>query len=224
MKRSFDATFINEVLNHESVRDWAEVKGYGDLTALVSDPKNVLLTNECGGFIYVQVAHGTYEVHTQFLPEGRGAKALKYAYESIRYMFIHTDCVRIISKAKPENVGACQLAKRVLGYKGFNGNYNYYSLHYMDWVETDKTCKAEGEEFHKLVEDVTNHDDDDTHDCHVGAALLIAKAGNPEKAIQVYNYWALAACYAPAIINNLHPLLISVGDMNLQITNIVEVI
>ena len=94
----------------------------------------------------------------------------------------------------------------------------------MEWIETDKECKREGEDFHALVEDDTNHKDDDIHDYHVGGALLIAKAGNATKAQQVYNYWAIASGYEQAIIHSFNPIIIGVGDMRLHITDSVEVI
>lgn len=213
MKRSFDSTFINSVINHESVKEWAEIKGLGDLSPIVDDARNVLLVNDYGGFVYIQHSPGTYEVHTQFLPEGRGVKALKAAIESVRYMFINTDCMRILSKARPDNTGACQLAERVLRQKGFNGVYNYYSLEYMEWVENDPSLKAAGDRFHECVKESTNHGDDDTHDYHAGGALLLCEASNALKAQQVYNYWAIASGYEPMTIDSLNPLIISVGGL-----------
>lgn len=215
LKRSFDPDFINSVLNDPSVRDQSEIKGLGDVTDIVSDVNNVLLTNEFGGFIYIKKQLGVYEVHTQFLEAGRGVKALKAAIDSVRYMFIHTDCMRILSNARPENTGACQLAERVLGQKGFNGTYNYYSLEYMEWVETDRIVKKRGEFFHTLVEESTNHDEDDIHDYHVGAAIMLCEAGNALKAQQVYNYWAIASGYELVNIDSFNPLIVSVGNMRL---------
>ena len=216
LKRTFDAEFINGVLNHPDVKDGSETYDGFDVTELVNNAANVILINDFGGFIYTGLGNGMYEVHSQFLPEGRGVKAYHAAVESVRWMFVNTDCIRIISKAKPENEGACQLADKVLGRKGFNGVYNYYSLEYMAWVETDKEAKKKGELFHEMVEGVTNHDDDDTHDYHVGGALLICEAGNPLKAQQVYNYWAIASGYELCDIEATHPLLLRVGDMRIK--------
>lgn len=224
MKRSFNADFINSVLMDESVREGAEIKGEDSYTAIVADPTNVLLENEYGGFVYVWVAPLTYEVHTQFLPDGRGPKVYHAAIDSLRYMFIHTDCMRVISRANVNNVGACRLADKALNYKGVTGEYNYYSLHYMDWVETDKRNKRQGELFHDLVKDSTDHGDDDVHDYHVGAALSIAKTGNASKAQQVYNYWAIASGYEQVIIDSLYPLILRIGTMKLLINNDIEVI
>ncbi len=215
LKRSFNAKFINSVLNDPSVKQLAEIKGVGDVTGLVNDANNVLLTNEYGGFLYIQVSPGTYEVHTQFVESGRGTKAYLAALESVRYMFIQTDCMRILSKARPENTGACRLAERVLRQKGFNGTYNYYSLEYMEWVETDKLNKKKGVNFHELVKEDTNHDDDDIHDYHVGGALLLCEANNALKAQQVYNYWAIASGYELVKIDSLNPLILSVGSLRL---------
>ena len=216
MKRSFNADFINRVLNHQEVMKGSELKGLTDVTDTIADVNNVLLTNNCGGFIYIKVDAMTYEVHTQFLPNGRGDKAYHAALESLRYMVINTDCMRVISKASPDNVGACQLAEKCLNLKGYNGKYNYYSLDYSDWVERDKENKRVGHEFHNLVEGNTNHDDDDTHDYHVGGALSIALAGNALKAQQVYNYWAIASGYEQATINSFFPLIMTLGDIGLR--------
>jgi len=215
LKRSFDADFINAVLNDPTVSEGAEIKGIGDVAELVNDARNVLLTNEYGGFLYIQVAPQTYEVHTQFLEAGRGTKAYLAALESVRYMFIQTDCMRILSKARPENTGACQLAEKVLRYKGFNGTYGYYSLEYMEWVETDKVNKKRGVAFHVTVKEDANHDDDDVHDYHVGGAILLCEANNALKAQQVYNYWAIASGYEMVIIDSLNPLIMNVGSMRL---------
>jgi len=217
MKRSFNADFINSVLNHPDVMEGSELKGLTDVTDAIADVNNVLLTNNYGGFIYIKVDAMTYEVHTQFLPNGRGAKAYHAALESLRYMFVNTDCVRVISKASPDNIGACQLAEKCLNLKGYNGTYNYYSLEYRDWVERDKENKRVGHEFHSTIGDSTNHDEDDTHDYHVGAALSIALAGNALKAQQVYNYWAIASGYEQVTINSFFPLIMTVGDMRLLI-------
>jgi hypothetical protein len=228
LKRVFDAEFINRVVNDESVRGGAEVDEYGikcaDFSDVVSNVNNHILVNGHGGFVYAQVAPNTYEVHTQFLPSGRGAAAYHAALESLRYMFINTDCMRVISKTKTTNTGAAALAAKALTFKGVNGDYNYYSLEYMEWVERDKENKKQGELFHKLVEDDTNHDDDDIHDYHVGGALSIALKGNALKAQQVYNYWAIASGYEMAVVDSLNPLILSVGYMRLLITDKVEVI
>lgn len=224
INRSFDAEFINSVINDPSVKDAVEVVGDGDISALVNDVNNVLLVTDHGGFLFVHVQQGVYEVHTQMLESGRGIDAYSAAVECARYMFTLTNCMRIISKARPENKGARKLAAEVLNHKGFNGTYHYYSLEYMEWVETDEIVKVEGERFHDLVEGDTNHINDDTHDYHVGGALMLCKSNNALKAQQVYNYWAIASGYEMANINSLSPLIISIGNMRLLITDTVEVI
>ena len=215
LARSFNADFINTVLNDALVKEGAQIEGVGDVTEIIQNVNNVLLVNDFGGFIYVQMAPGTYEVHTQFLEGGRGMKALHAAVNSVRWLFINTDCMRIISRAKPDNTGACQLAEIVLNQKGFNGTYNYYSLEYMEWVETDGAAIIKGADFHTMLGEEVDHQQDDIHDAHVGAALQLCEAHNARKAVQVYNYWALASGYALAAIHTQNPLIISVGDMKL---------
>ena len=191
--------------------------GTGNVQQLIDNPANVFLVNNYGGIIFINVGAGSYEAHTQFLEEGRGIKAYHATVDAVRYMFIKTDCMRVISRAKPENVGACQLADKILNLRGQNNGYNYYTIEYQDWVESDKKSRIKGEKFHALVDGITNHDDDETHDYNVGGALLIAESGNALKAQHVYNYWAIASGYEPAIIDSLNPLIMRIGTMRIGI-------
>jgi len=40
IKREFDATFINSVANHPSVREGAKVQGFTDIQDLINDYRN----------------------------------------------------------------------------------------------------------------------------------------------------------------------------------------
>lgn len=101
--RSYDAAHINAVINHPDVFPW--VAGPNDVTLDVtewlSDPAHILLTNEHGGFLFHPRGGGTYEVHSQIVPEGR-KQSLSAAQSAARYMFTQTDCVRIVTYV-PEN-------------------------------------------------------------------------------------------------------------------------
>jgi len=112
LKRSNDAEFLNRVVNDPSVHPFVSFgRGPIDLTAVVNNHDNVFLANEHGGFLYV--SHGdTFEVHTQFLPEGRGDTAT-LARESLFYMFTQTPCVRIDTLIPPFNKTAKRLAEAV---------------------------------------------------------------------------------------------------------------
>jgi hypothetical protein len=211
LKRSFNPELMHDVLNHSSVKDGAQIKGNADITSIIQNKENVVLQNEYGGFIIIKKMPGIYEWHTQFLPEGRGEPVRNAAKEALRYMFIETDCVRVISYAY--TAPARKLAEEFLKKRGNTNGMTYYSLDYLDWVETDQEAKRIGEAFHEMVKDETNHDDDEIHDYHVGAACLMATTGNIDKAQALYNQWALMSHYEPIHIEHRQPLIIRVKDM-----------
>jgi len=215
MNRSFDASFMNSVINHPAVRDGAQAKGVVDVSALIANRKNVMLQNEHGGFIIIEKMPGIYEWHTQFLPSGRGESVRECVRFALRYMFIKTDCMRIITTASTP--AAIKLASEFMNERGSNHAFRYYSLDYDQWAETDAELKAEGERFHHMIGDKKNHDDDDTHDYRVGAACLMFKSGNIAKAQSLYNQWALMSGYEPAIVENVNPLIIKNGNLLLSI-------
>ncbi len=101
--RSRDAAAFNAVINHPAVFPW--VAGPNDVTldvtSWLADDSHYLLTNEHGGFLFHPLGNGVYEVHTQFVPEGR-KQAYAAAQSAARYMFTQTDCVTIRTYV-PEN-------------------------------------------------------------------------------------------------------------------------
>lgn len=127
MRRAYDATHINRVVNHPEVFKWVSMPGIDvlDLSAAVTNPDNVLLENEHGGFIFIRTGGGHYEVHTQFLPSGRG-QSLQAAREAAEYMFTQTDCVAIDTYVPDGNIGALNLAKAMnFTYTGRDGSWTY---------------------------------------------------------------------------------------------------
>ena len=214
--RSFDHKFLEEVITHPSVIKGA--KGFEgiDLHRIVDNINNYLLVNEFGGFIVVNKMPGVYECHTQFLPAGRGAKVREAVIEAFDYMFINTDCERIITKAYKDNFASVKLSREFFSEEGETSDYFYYSLRYDDWVKTDRN-KLAGEQFHELVKETTNHSDDTTHDYYVGASMRMAKAGNYVKAQHFYNLWAVMSGYEPLVILKNNPLVVQAGDLRLEI-------
>ena len=112
IRRTFDPTFLNEVVNHAEVRPWLgqDRASRISMDALIANPDNVALVNDHGGFIYVMRALREYEVHTQFLPRGRGASAVTAAKASLRYMFDVMNAKLIVTDVPDDNSGAMRLA------------------------------------------------------------------------------------------------------------------
>lgn len=122
--RTFDAALINRVLNHPEVFPWVAAPGIErfDFSEVAKDPANYVLVNEYGGFVFVPKGEGRYEVHTQFIPEGRRG-ALRAAREAAAFMFEGTDCTEILTYVPEGNRGAKRLTELMhfefLGRDGF---------------------------------------------------------------------------------------------------------
>jgi hypothetical protein len=101
---SRDAQFLNSIVNHPAVYPWVcgPLTTPLDATALVADESNILLRTTHGAFLFLREGPGKYEVHTQFLPEGRGT-ALAAAREAADFMFTRTDCCILTTMVDESN-------------------------------------------------------------------------------------------------------------------------
>lgn len=224
IERTFDPAFLNSVIHDPSVREGAEVVAGADLSAIAADLKNFLLVNEHGGFVVIHKMQGVYECHTQFLPAGRGKKAIDAAGQAFRYMFCKTPCERVVTKVRFDNERVKRFTDLFFKQIGRTGDYLYYCCDFDDWVLRDDDCQKAGQEFHDMVEQHTNHDDDDdVHDRFVGAAALLIRAGNYSKAQYFYNRWAVMSGYEPIVKLSDQPLLARAGDMLLSFDEEVKI-
>lgn len=113
LERVFDHERFDEVMNHPKVKPYVSL-GIDDLPSsapLIEDPANVCLMNEHGGFLFHQFAPYQYDVHTIFLPDGRGKKALDAALEAKRIMFEEFHARRLVTFVPFDNVPARKLAE-----------------------------------------------------------------------------------------------------------------
>ena len=214
--RSFDCAFIESVIKHPDVikgaRAWAEI----DIQSIVDNLDNYLLVNEFGGFLVISRMPGVYECHTQFLKEGRGGLVRLSVTEAFDYMFINTDCTKIVTKAYKDNPASVALSRAFFKEEGETESYYYFSHSLYNWANNEVNA-LEGEGFHELVKDTTNHENDSTHDYHVGMCLRMAKAGNYLKAQHYYNEWAVMSGYETITILRNNPLVVKIGSMTLEI-------
>ena len=113
---SEQAKHLASVWNHPAVQPWVALGKPEFLTAenaqKILDSGALFLSNEHGGLLVVPGEGNCYEVHTQFTPEGRGAQAIEFALDSIRYMFEKTPAVALRTFVPNGNHGARALAKR----------------------------------------------------------------------------------------------------------------
>jgi len=230
---------MNRVVNDPSVRPWV---GGGDVeldvTPWTSNPANIVLVNEHGGFCGIKHDAGIYELHTNILPEGRGLKAVHAAREACQYLFTKTDAQEIITKVPTFNKAADRFA-RTFGYTerfrrtdaavGPDGpcDVTYFAYTIDQWAAADDLLPVYGKWFHDELEkakiaagsSLPIHDDDDAHDRAVGAAIAMIRAGNASKGIWFYNRWARFAGYATIYLLSLNPVVIDVQDAIVEISS-----
>ena len=214
---------FNTVANDPRVRPFLGGSGELDLAPLIS--QSFTFEGEHGGFIVHPIMPGIYEVHSLFTPEGKGT-AYDLAIESIRAMFAGTDCARLLTKVPDSNEAAQAIAKRV-GFveefrlehaPGWDCGVSYQTITLEAWRNNDPECEQAGHWFHERLEAEKRksgsalpvHEDDPAHDKAVGAAVLMCRAGQPEKAAALYNLWAAFAGYAPIAV--LESGALDVGD------------
>lgn len=241
IRRSFDAAEINCILNDPSVFEAIKLPGMKpeiDVSGILKDPRNVLLMGEGGGIIFAQVEPGIYDVHTAFLESYRGRNALKASLDAYRWMFCHTDCMVLQTKVPEFNKAAYRFCQIVGATKEFeregvwlteNGavGISYWALRYDDWVRKTPSLKASGKRFHDHLdaerlrhgEDDENHPQEDCHDLYVGVCAEMIYAGQPEKAVVLYNRWANFSGYGQISLVSKSPLLIDIGSAVLQVIN-----
>lgn len=203
LRRETDARYINEIINHPSVRSTvlAPDAGVLDLTAVVANRANVVLTGEHGGVIFIKKMPGLYEMHTAVLPEGRGRWMVAGSEHAFHYMFTQTDCIEILTLTPRGNIAAKAGAQAV----GMTNDWtcdlpvesSVYTLHVQNWAKSDR-LRDVGEWFHihmkaeyfRLGRVLGDHSPDNLHDAVTGAAVSLIHGGQAMKGLSIYNRWA----------------------------------
>lgn len=232
IRRTMDSALLNRVINDPSVRPHVVADdGIVDVTTVVQNPDNYALVTEHGGFILIRHEPGVYEVHSQFLPEGRGKHAVAAMREGFRYMFANTDCLEIVTKVCDDNLPADSFAK-IAGFKhrfsrenAWNGKrMSYRAITIDDWAMTDPVARKAGQDFHERLEAekvrrgsvLPVHDEDQVHDRYVGAAYLLFQH-QPTKAVWFYNKWARFSGYATIELLSDRPTVVDVRDAIIEL-------
>jgi len=223
--RTMNAAIFNEVCNHPEVRPWLGGEGLIDTAPVLDNPGNYGLFGEGGGFILVAGPAASYEVHSQFVPEGR-----KHSFEAMRagmdYMFTRTNALQLTTFLPDNNPAARGLALKG-GFKEWFRRENtplgpgtQARIDIDDWICRTPDLEADGERFHHAIEDakakfgskLPNHPEDKLHDRYAGAALLMCERGQMMKAEALYNRWAVNAGYTPIKRISDAPPLMDVGE------------
>jgi hypothetical protein len=220
IERATSADRINAILNHPAVRpDVADLAaGRIDMTNKIVGTDNVCLVGRYGAFFCFKYFAGSYEVHTQILPEGRGVWAKEFAVAGAHYMFTATDCVEILTRV-PEGHVAASVLTRSMGFKlqfttppeclfrGKRVPCAIYALTIQDWAMS--VSEEAGAEFHEwLNSQVTAgepHQPDPDHNRIVGISLDMIRAGQVSKGVVWFNRHAAACRHEGVSLLSLDP-------------------
>ena len=237
IKRTLDASALNEVANHPEVRPWLGGEGPLDLgeTVAAIGPDglaNFALVTDGGGFLLIRHEPGTYEVHSMFLPEAR-TRTVRAMRAGMAYMFTQTDCEKLITKVPDGNDRAANLA-RLGGFRSMfrreecwkgGGGIAHLGITIDEWAMACKDLEADGEWFHTRLEEAKReagsempaHAHDAAHERAVGAAVQMMRAGNVAKGLAFYNRWARFAGYAEIIQLQDVPAVLDLGDAVIEL-------
>ncbi len=232
MIRSLDPAPFNRIFNDPEVRPWM---GHGyefqDLGVVVTNPANYcfLTPNRDGGYIVARLDDGLYVAHTLALQSARGRPMLQLMRDGFAYMFTATDAVEIVTTCPDGNDAGARWADTA-GFRETHRRETWFplgneivgtsfrSLGYADWVPRHEPNRRLGALFHDQLQ-IATHADDPIHDAWVGATVAGCQAGNIEKAVRLYNRFALQTGYHPAAILSTIPPLIDTGDAIVGLDN-----
>jgi hypothetical protein len=230
--RTLDASFFNEICNHPEVRPWLGGEGELDLTALVSNPQNYALRFDGGGFILQAGPAASFEVHSQFTPEGR-----RTSFEAMRagmdYMFTRTPALQLTTFLPDNNPAAKGLAIKGGFRPWFRreqhpcGPGEQARIEIDHWIVGAPELEEDGERFHNALEQAKEakgsslpvHPHDPVHERYVGAAFRMFSRGQCQKAQALYNRWAANAGYAPILLISEVPPVVDVQDAIVGLEN-----
>jgi hypothetical protein len=229
IRRTLDPAGFNRVCAHPEVSKWLEGGEPWDVTPLVSNPQNIALWTGEGGFILVAGPAASFEVHTQFTPEGRqhSFAAMKAGLD---YMFTRTGCLQITTFLPDNNPAARGLATKGGFVEWFRrthptmGEGAQARIDIDQWICGEPELEKDGERFHEAVEaavksarpDLPDHPEDKIHDRYVGACVRMASRGHTRKAEAIYGRWAVNAGYTPARIISDAPPTFDVSEQGLN--------
>lgn len=232
MRLSRDHAEYERIANDPAVLPFVAPHGIDrvDLKPFFENTDNVgFLYNDCGFLVHC-LEPGVYEVHSIALPHVRGGYVFSAATMSIRFMFLATEAMELLTRVPHGNVAATALTRKVgfehefsrpNGWKTADGaaDVEFYAMRYPSWVRHQDWLKASGEWFHSLTGISEDHEDDPAHDIYVGAMVETVLGGQPDKAAFLYNRWARFAGYGTVSIVDREPLTFLVDEHLVTVTD-----
>jgi hypothetical protein len=243
--RDFTAEKINALVNAPEIRpDIADMaSGKLDLSPIVANTNNVVMTGEYGGVVLFYIMDGFYEVHSAFLPEGRGKWAMEFLRSGMRLMFTCTNAYNIATRVPEEHLGAKQAALMCGMRKEFSSecvfrerlmSCDIYSIDLATWAAQVDGMIERGQWLHQRLKQeaarlgitAPTHEDIEAHNRYAGICYEMCRQGQAKKAVQFYNRWAFLARHRLISLQSLDPPVIKfdIGMMRLKEDGDIEVV
>lgn len=223
IERVFEASRINEIMNHPAVNSWISDKGAIDMAPALARDEVIILLGEFGGFSVRRLLSGVYEFHTQVLPEGRGRWGFEFFQAGLRWMFTNTDAFELITRV-PGTHRAARMAARLAGlrfdftednrfeYRGDTVSSDIYAIRIQEWASAAPGMEELGAWLHEGIETSgaengviggvwpEAHGDSPSHNRYLGVAYLCVLGGQVDKGVAIYNRWSLASHNPRAVL------------------------
>lgn len=112
LSRNFDPAKLEGVMHHPDVKPFVSLgQEIPDLRPIIEDEDNYCLMNDHGGFLFVKhPGRNVYDVHTAFVPEGRGPHLLELAMQAREFMFYEVGAEMLRTFVSHDNKPARRLA------------------------------------------------------------------------------------------------------------------
>lgn len=233
IRRMSDASAINTIVNHESVRPSIGrlVDGKVDLTAAVADPRNICLAGERGALLFMMLQPALYDVHMAILPEGRGEWCLGFTHACLHWLFTRTPAVEAVARIPAGSLAATALVHAIHGEWEFQVIMPWgtdgavipvrvWSLSVQQWTRFAPDLVEHGRWLSRRIKKELHRSghklsfiDNIVADRYAGGLVDMLQGGQPQKAVVLYNRWASMANYAPIAIVSADPPTIDLGGV-----------
>jgi hypothetical protein len=218
IERQINPEFVNQLINHPEVRPYVDdTEGYIDVSSQIVNKDNYFLTGEFGGVAYIKIFPYIYEVHSFFLPEGRGQWG----------KFTRTDAYELTTRIPNSHVAAKKAAlsagfqfymshEKACKFEGNIDDIDVYNITLSNWIIGSEHLENLGRVIHEMMHDAAEklhidtppHGDLISHNKFVGAAYLMVCAGQIKKGVAVYNRFAMMARHRTIALVSENPPVI----------------
>lgn len=223
--RTMDATYINALANHPDVRP-ALVCGDGrlDFQPVLDEPSSVAWRCEAGAWMAIRFSADLYELQCILRPDASDEERSQLIVDAARYLFVNTEALEVTMRVPVQDMSLATLARRNGFHERFTrqnacelGALAFYRLSIESWaLHTPEVCNL-GRWFHQSLPKSSAHAPDLPHDAMTGVAVLLSRAGQPEKALAVYNRFAMTSGFLPIRLLTTHPPVFDVHDAIIEV-------